>query len=347
MDANLLNLYKLLDPKNPIEPKKSSMHPAAIEALKSTGWEEGAKVPDGLPAYFSEVLKYLELPKNYNSIKTAMEHEEVTTTLRNALKMTKEISEADDLVEGKLVDMLGPEEENPTPASQAIRQGARDALLNKMKNQEMQNPAEEEEDFSDLEDSEPVKEEAPVNKAPQLLICPCCKCDLTKDYTHPQVTEDEQRRYLIYILGGPAFKKEYQIWNGLITVTFAATGPKEEDLFTELYAMEYKNGLLSVPSVGNKKFNQYHVALSLSDIKYAPELGINSPVVPSIWSHTFNPTPGVPRLKRFIDDWYSQTITNLETQYSLVSAWISFNDLLIKLQQELYNKDFWSGATLG
>lgn len=346
MDANLLNLYKLLDPKNPIELKKSSMHPAAIEALKSVGWDEGSKVPGGLPNYFNEVLEYLKIPKNYTSIATAMKYEEVTKTLENAIRMTKEIEDAENIVEGKLTDLLGDVVEN-NEASLEIRRGAKEAFVQQMKEQEMQAVTE---DFSDLETSDKSIEEpaSPVPDTPPApIICPCCKCDLTIDYTPPKVTEAEQRKYLIYILGGPAFKKEYKLWNGLITVTFAATGPREEDLYAELYAMEYKAGLLSVPSLSSRKFNQWHVALSLSNLEYAPELQKAPLTVPSIWSSLFDPDPDTPRLKKFIDKWYSKTITNLETQYSLVAAWLEFNELLIRLQQELYNQDFWKGATLG
>lgn len=346
MDANLLNLYKLLDPKSPIELKKSSMHPAAIEALTSVGWEAGMKVPGGLPEYFAKVLDYLQLPKNYTNIAVAMKYEEVAKTLENAIRMTKEIQDAENIVEGKLTDLLGEVVEN-NDASVEIRRGAKEALVQQMKEQEMEAVTE---DFSDLETDTPEEPASPdpaQNVTPVLTICPCCKCDLTVDYTAPKVTEAEQRDYLIYILGGPAFKKEYKLWNGLITVTFAATGPREEDLFTELYAMEYKEGLLSVPSVSNRKFNQYHVALALTKLEYAPELQKVAPTVPSIWSSLFDPDPDVPRLKKFMDKWYSKTITNLETQYSLVAAWLEFNNLLIQLQQELYNKDFWKGATLG
>lgn len=347
MDANLLNFYKLLDPKNPIELKKSSMHPAAIEALKSAGWDQGSKVPGGIPDYFNAVLEYLKIPKNYTSIAAAMKYEEVSKTLENAIRMAKEIDDAENIVEGKLTDLLGEEIEG-NQASAEIRRGAREALLNQLKEQELKS-VEEEEDFSDLETEEEESVEPPAEVTPKssgLIVCPCCKCDLTKDYNEPEITEEEQRNYLIYILGGPAFKKEYKLWNGLMTVTFATTGLKEEELYTELYAMEYKDSFLSVPSVGNKKFNLWHVALSLSSIEYAPELQMNSPTVPSIWSSMFNPEPGIPRLKKFIDNWYSKTITNLETQYSMVSAWLKFNDLLIALQHKLYDKDFWSGPTL-
>ena len=343
MDANLLNLYKLLDPKNPTEVKKSSMHPAAIEALTKAGWDQGSKIPNGLPTYFSEVLKYLKLPKNYTSIGIAMQYEEVSKTLENALRMTKEIEDAENVVEGKLTDLLGEVNEN-NEASVEVRRGAKEAMIQQIKEQELQ-AVEEKEDFSDLETEESPKEPEPEKPA-MPMICPCCQCDLTKDYTAPQITESEQRAYLIYILGGPAFQKEYKLWNGLMTVTFRATGPKEEDLFTELYALDFKNKLLDIPAIASNKNDQYHVALAISDLKYAPELGKESPVVPSIWSPMFDPEPNIPRLKKFMDLWYDEVISNLEVRYRLVAAWLEFNNLLIRLQQELYNKDFWSGVTL-
>ena len=148
-------------------------------------------------------------------------------------------------------------------------------------------------------------------------------------------------------MGGPAFTKTYSLWGGACSVVFKATKNHEEDLFTELYAKDLREGRLETALIAQKKFNQYHLALSLSKLIYNSSVGIPSPVVPSVWSTDFDPADGKLRLQNFMEKWYLNTIESVEMENALIVEWRKFNDLLVQLQQELYRRDFWTGATSG
>ena len=340
MNEELLKLHEVLDIANPV-PLSKSTRPWVVECLKSVGWNEGDRVPGGLQNYFASVFKALNLPKTPDSIKRAIEHDEVRMTLATAIHRVYEMDHAAQVAEEKFADFVGNADTN-NPLMRQIYEEAVKAETAKIKNTTPEEPKEPEEDFSDLE--EPEKPALQGDYAP-LPICPCCQWDLTKPYNSPEITDQERRDYLIYVMGGPAFAKKYDLWGGQCSVVFKAPKNQEEDLFVEQYAKDLREGRMEAAIIAQKKFNQYHLAMSIAQLTFHPGLGIQNPVVPSIWSSDFDPSKDKLRLQNFMEKWYLNTVESVELESALMTEWRKFNDLLVQLQQELNRRDFWNGAT--
>lgn len=341
MNEELLKLNEILDTTEPVELSKST-RPWVIECLKEVGWNEGDRVPGNLQNYFASVFKVLDLPKTPDSIQKAIEHEEVRMTLMSAIRRVYEKDNATKVAEEKFADFAGSENSD-NPLMRQIFEEAVKAEAIKIQNDAPEKK--EEEDFSDLE-GEPESEKSVLGgEYARLPICPCCQWDLTKPYNPPDITDTERRNYLLYVMGGPAFTKKYDLWGGQCSVVFKTIKGKEEDLFVEQYAKDLRDGKLDTTRIAQKKFNQYHLALSISRLTYNPNLGIPSPIAPSVWSSDFDPTPDKLRLQNFMEKWYLNTVDSIEFESALMTEWRKFNDLLLQLQQELNRRDFWNGAT--
>lgn len=339
MNEELLKLNEILDTSDPVELSKST-RPWVIECLKEVGWNEGDRVPGNLQNYFASVFRVLGLPKTPDSIHKAIEHEEVRMTLTSAIRKVYEKDNATKVAEEKFADFAGSENSD-NPLMRQIFEEAVKAEAAKIQNDTPEKKEEPEEDFSDLEQEQ---EQAPPTFT-SLPICPCCQWDLTKPYNSPEITDKERRAYLLYVMGGPTFTRKYDLWGGQCSVTFKTTSTQDEDLVIELYAKDLREGKLETTAIAQKKFNQYHLALSLSKLTFNPGLGIPSPVVPSVWSSDFDPTSDKLRLQKFMEKWYLNTIESVELESALMIEWRKFSDLLVQLQQELNRRDFWNGAT--
>lgn len=333
MNADLLNLAQILDPENPVR-LRASARPWVVESLTAVGWTTGERVPGGLPDYFSEAMRLLELQPTPESIKTLCEMEEVRITLQSALRRVHELDHLNEEADARIRDMLGDEPAQGNDAVNVIRNAAKQAIAAQIQAKKVP----EEEDFSDLE---PPAKEQPV----AMPVCPRCHWDTGKPYIPVEMTQEDQRNYLIYVLGGPAFMKSFTLWGGLCTVTMKTNSNREEDLFTEQYAKDYTSGQLSVPILAQRRYDQYHAALGVAKIQFSPAVNRPPIPVPSIWSSEFEPADGDTRLARFMKKWYEQCITSVELQNELTAQWKEFNTLLTRLQQELHNPDFLKGAT--
>lgn len=337
MNAEIMNLHSILDIKNP-KSLTPSARPWLLEALRGVGWEEGSRVPGGLPEYFAAVFKLLDLPAKPQSVEEVLKLEEVRLTLQSAMQRIQEKEQANSLAEEQVQGVFG-DADLSNPAMKTLREGALKAKAEQLRAQEEVFT----EDFSDLEE----EEAAPVKETVHLAACPCCHWDMNKEYESPELSTEDQRNYLLYVLQGPAFQKTYNLWNGLCTATFKTTTTREEELFTEQYAKDYTDGKISVPVIANQKFEIYHLALSLAGLEFAPELKLVSPPIPSIWSDRFKPDEKETRLSKYMREWFSVCITSRELQNALISSLQDFHDLMRSLQQELYRRDFWSGKTSG
>lgn len=342
----LLGFYELLDVKNPV-PVSKAAKAMVKEQLHKFGWEDGDPIPGNLKGYFGAVFQELNLPNRPSSIDQVMGIEEVYATVASAIKRVHDATHAQTIAEQNIANILGPIHEAPTQIERDIHDAAVKAEEVRLK--EFESSPVEEEDFSDLEKDEEEDEVSEKEKeilSSRLPLCPCCHWDLTKPYDLNKVQPEEQKKFLAYVLGGPAFRKKYTVWNGLCEVILKASGNREEELFTEQYSLDYRSGLLDVASIAQRKYNQYHVALSIDRVTYNSRTGITSPVVPSIWSDMFEPTDDKTRLRRFLDEWFLPTFPSFELQNMLVEIWRDFNRVLIDMQYLLSNENFWDGGNL-
>lgn len=345
---HLLSFYDILDVQNPV-PVSKAAKAMVKNQLRAFGWEDGDPIPGNLKGYFSAVFQELNLPNRPASIDQVVGIEEVYTTVASAIKRVHDAAHAQSVAEKNISDILGPMAATSSQIEKDIREAAIKAEEVRIK--EFESEPVDEEDYSDLESTEATndtpeeEEESLISK--RLPLCPCCHWDLTKPYDLNKVQPDEQKKFLAYVLGGPAFRKKYTVWNGLCEIVLKASGNKEEELFTEQYSLDYHNGLLDVASIAQRKYNQYHVALSLDRITYNPKTGITSPIVPSIWSDMFEPVDGKTRLRRFMDEWFLPTLPSFELQNILVEVWRDFNRVLIEMQYLLSNENFWDVGNLG
>lgn len=342
--AQLLSFYELLDVEHPVEVSKAAKA-MVKDQLRGFGWEEGDPIPGNLKNYFGAVFQELGLPNRPTSIDQVKDIEEVYMTVSAAIKHVHDAVHSQTVAEENISSLLGPLDANASQIEKDIHEAAVKAEEVRLREYQAK-PVEPEEDYSDLEQDVPEQDEPKADLSHlSIPLCPCCHWDLTKPYDINNAQPDEQRKFLVYVLGGPAFKKKYVIWNGLCEVVLKATGNKEEELFIEQYSIDYRSGLLEVPSIAQRKYNQYHVALSIDKITYNKEAGLASPAVPSIWSDIFKPTEDKTRLKRFIDEWFLTTLPSFELQNMLVEIWRDFNKTLIQMQYLLSNQNFWGKGT--
>jgi len=347
MNADLLNLHKILDIQKPVS-LRATAGAWVRESLKEVGWKEGGAIPGQLPEYFGAVFQTLGLPSRPDSVRAALKHPEVLLTLQSAVRKIQEKENALTAAEESLGDQFRITDEDQGVMRQ-IKEAAIQAEVDRIQSEAriLEDEASEEELEEELEElEEPKPSPLAINNA-QLppAVCPCCKWNLSQEYTPAELDLSDQRAYLVYVLGGPAFTKTYSCWGGLCQVTFKTSSSEEEELFIELFSKEQQEQKLNIIPVANRKFNQYHTALSLKAIQYAPEVQLTAPVVPSVWSFEFNPDTTHTRLEYFMEKWYNRMITSVELQQELIEHWKEFNRLLIRLQQELYDKDFWHGPT--
>lgn len=339
---HLLSLYEILDVNKPVQVSKAAKA-MVREQLHSFGWEDGDPIPGHLKDYFSAVFEELGLPNRPSSIDLVKDIEEVRMTVSAAIKRIHDASHAQNVAEQNIAELLGPLDANASAIERDVHEAAVKSEEVRLKSMESDD-TEDDEDYSDLED-ESVEEEVPSVLSDRLPLCPCCHWDLTKPYDINKIQPDDQKRFLMYVLGGPAFTKKYTIWNGLCEVVMKASGNREEELFIEQYAKDHNDGLLEVAAINQRKYNQYHVALSLDRITFNPRTKMTSPVVPSIWSDSFAPVEGKTRLGRFVNEWFIPTIPSFELQNMLVEVWRDFNRVLLEMQYLLSNENFWDGGT--
>lgn len=336
MNPDILKLGEILDAEHPV-PLASSARPYTISALKSVGWEEGWKIPGGLKEYFAGVFDALGLPHSSESLQHVVGLQEVQLTLQKKIQRVYEKEHAEEIAQQQVKDLLGDTSGINGEILETLKQGAIEAAV---KRSEIPAPEEkkEEEDFSDLETPEP---KAPPK--PQRAYCPCCNWDLSQEYHTVEKDPDDARNFLLYVLGGPSFKKEFTLWNGLCTVTFQTIGNAEEELFSEQYGIDYAENKMNISSLVQHNFNKYHLALSLYSIKFHGAK--QDTEIPSIWSPMFDPVEGKSRLRQFMEKWYNVHIKSFELQKMLFDLLMDFNHYVDSLSKELYRKDFWTGVT--
>lgn len=338
MDSDILALHTLLDVDNPVDlgPATSSW---TIDALKKAGWEEGDKIPGGCPAFFGEVFRILQAPPVPESVLAVMEHPDVLFVFQSAVKVVREKQHVQDTVQAKMPEMFDTSV-TMTPAIQAIRNAAVEAETRRV-----MEAAAVEEDLSDLEEPETeVAEAAP--QTPAIAHCPCCQWDLTQPYNSMELTEDEVRRYLIYVMGGPAYTHTFSLWGGLGEVTFAATTGEDEDLFMEQLARDYALGRAELPAAEARRCDRYRVVLSLKSITFNSGTSSRHIQAPGVWQDPYAPTQELSRLERYINNWYTKQISSVELHNMLVVLWQDFSRRIGLLRRELYRPDFWTGVSL-
>ena len=345
MNAELLNLHSILDINNTV-PLRASAGAWVRDSLKTAGWEEGQNIPGNLPEYFGAVFSALSLPSRPSSVQAALQRPEVLLTLQSAIKKIQQKANAEAAALEQIPENLRPQEGDSEIQRQIKQQNMEQVMRQIQADTEILEEELEDEDLDeDLEDgSEPDTHVLSGPEGP--THCPCCRWNLAEEYTPPVLPLEEQRAYLVYILGGPAFKKSYPIWGGLCTVTFKTISSQEEELFTELYSKDHLSQKLDIAPIANRKYYQYHTALSLHSISFDPAVGRTAPPVPSIWSSEFEPDKEHTRLEQFLSKWFTKQAVSIELQNELIAYWRQFDQLLNRLQQELYRRDFWTGLTL-
>lgn len=335
LNPDLINLHSVLNITNPV-PLRASAAGWVKEALKTVGWEEGDLIPAGLPEYFGAVFKVLGLPSTPASVHQAMAEEAVQLTLKSALRKIKDKVNAEETALSNLGEQFR-EQADDSEVSRQIKQKALAAEMERIQKEEA--VLDEEDDLED--DLEDGSEAAPPPQPAGL--CPCCGWNQAKPYESPELDITDQRGYLIYVLGGPAFTKEYKLWNGRCTVTFQTLDSQTEELFTEQYSKDYSSGVINIPLIAQRRYAIYHTALAIKRFYYDPKLQLTPPPVPSIWSDSFTPEDGKTRLARYMSEWFYKSVVSIELQNELLTKWREFNQLVNRLQQELYHQDFWGG----
>lgn len=347
--TELLQYQNLLDTSNPTE---AGGTPWVEECLSKVGWKKGDPIPGGMGEYVAAILDHLKLKKTSKNVKDIFNIDEVKASVQGAIRAVYEVKHADEVAKEKAKELMGDNVDFSNPLMKKLYDAAVRASEKAIK--ENVQPDQETKVISPEEANTVMKDTAaivitqaeekksePVNS---VKICPCCGIDLTQPYEPVKITDADKRAYLMHVVGGARFYKEFPLWGGMATVILQTTTPEEEELFNEYYS-QYTSEYRSTGDFNRltQHYQKCRLAVLLKEITFTVP---NTPPIksPGIMSDLFKPEEGKTRLQTYIEKWYDKTIVSLPLQTALNGALESYLKTMSELQQCLNDKDFWSGG---
>lgn len=343
MNQEILDCQKYLDPSKPVNVTSNDVK----NYLKELGWEEGDKIPSGMPEYTSHVLVAMGKPVTIKSLEDMFKDETVIMTLKSALQKTKLIVNNKDTVEKRVDELMGDAQYNNDTGAELKKMAEIIAKKQLEKEAEM-NVKDDDDGIEGLEEigedtvekTEDSTEEYKNNNEVKEHVKLCPRCGLVLDVPYdPFPTTDEDRiSYAYSLLGGTDFTKTYKVADGLLAITYKVPTAYIQRMIEDQlkYDTEKKRTLSYDQSYVNAV--RYGLAASLVSVKALKGLD-NNAVVPDIEDPRFE-TYGDTNILAFTK-YIENNVIKSGTRESLFrSTYSDFVRLQAQLQHEMKAENF-------
>lgn len=347
--TELLQYQNILDTAHPTE---AGGTPWVEDCLSKVGWQKGDPIPGGMGEYVAAILDHLKLKKTSKNVKDVFNIDEVKASVQSAIRAVYEVKHADEVAQERAKELMGGDADFSNPLIQKLYNAAVRASEKAIK--ENTDTTKEAEVISTEEANTVMKENAatvvikPVEEKTEATMslnkCPCCGLDLTKPYNPLEITDVDKKAYLMHVVGGARFYKEFPLWGGMATAVLQTTTPEEEELFNEYYS-QYTSEYRTTGDFNRltQHYQKCRLALILKEISF--KVPNTVPIkTPGIMADAFKPENGKTRLQTYIEKWYDKAIISLPLQSALNNALEEYLKLMAELQQALNDKDFWNGG---
>lgn len=346
--TELLQYQNLLDTSNPTE---AGGTPWVEECLSKVGWKKGDPIPGGMGEYVAAILDHLKLKKTSKNVKDIFNIDEVKASVQGAIRAVYEVKHADEVAKEKAKELMGDNADLDNPLIKKLYDAAvranEKAITKGTKISETTTVISPEE-ASTILTEESKKTESVEELSPKTTVygtCPRCGLNLNEPFRQPELTLEEKRNYLMHVVGGARFYKEYPLWGGAVSVLLQTPTMEEESVFEEYYGHfinQYRsdNDFQKLTS----HYQECRLALLLKELRMNNRVIASSP---GILADSFQPKDGKTRLQLYIETWYRKTVTSSEMRDALNSALDKYLQDMSLLQQALYSQDFWKGEIAG
>ena len=347
MNTDILNCQKLLHPDQPTEVTSEDIKPY----LKELGWQEGDKIPGGMPAYTTEVLKLLNKPVSMRSIGSFFQDETVQITLKSALIKTKMFVEDKQNMDAKVSELVPNMDEMHDNAKELIRALAEKAVDEKIASAAKEDIVTEEPAIDGLSDVGPEEEtstadpvsikenDIPIQTNDYKPICPRCLWNLAEPYEPYPVTDEDKLEFAYSILGGTDFIKSYVTAHNLLEITYKAPTAYISRMIEhqlKIDAINERNADYSEPYANATR---YGLAASLYKVKALRGIDANPPI-PDIYDERFISVTGDTPLylyTRYIEE---NVIKSTVREGFFRETYSEFVHLQIQLQKTIDSENF-------
>lgn len=176
----------------------------------------------------------------------------------------------------------------------------------------------------------------------------CVQCGF--DQTQPSLPVDDVDKFVFVqsVLGGVPFQKVYKVLGGSLFVTLRSITPKEKDVIFKQTQKEAENNELLSPMERTEQILRYMLCLRIIKIE-GRNLSHDLPDSLEGWITSFKEagydTDSQPPLKLIADYLYENIIKTESMHRLLAGLSAEFARLLVKLEVNFQNPDFWKGIT--
>ncbi len=181
-----------------------------------------------------------------------------------------------------------------------------------------------------------------VEETKTLQLCPKCGFNLKNEPVKP--TEDDKQQYLRCVLGDKLFEKDYNLYNGAMSITFRARNVKQSELILDTMQARIAAGKLSVANVPHYVYEmtRYQLTISVVAIKLRDGEAKTFAPVDKKDLETYGAT-GVNNLLEYAYDYkfgnWPDALLN-----SVIQVHREFEKLIEILAGRVMDSDFWTSA---
>ena len=344
MNQEILDCQKYLDPTKPVDVTSQDVK----HYLKELGWEEGDKIPSGMPEYTTHVLSAMKKPVSMKSLEDMFKDETVVLTLKSALQKTKLIVNNKNTVEERTKELLGDAEfKNDTGAE--LKKVA-EIIAKKQLEKEAKMDVTDTVTIDGLDDVpvqndtvDNIKEDVNVEEtshehSKNLAVCPRCGLKLNAPYDPFPVTDADRVSYAYSLLGGTDFTKTYKVADGLLEITYKVPTAYVQRMIEDQLKIDSNKGRVATYDQSFVNSVRYGLAASLVSIKSPTILDNNNPILEITSSH-FEST-GETNLLLFTKYIENDIIKSGTREYLFRSTYSDFVRLQVQLQHEMKAENF-------
>lgn len=318
------------------------------EQLEALGWKDGDPVPniaDAIAAIQNDAASYLPDP-NMPQVPMPKEIDirSLSPERRAALQQEMQKMMADDL---RLQQIQAQQLEDPTNPEvnrqiESLLSGNNEVkLVPPTPRQETSEPAPAGSSASMLQPAAAAPQ-ASLTGADMTVLCRNCNHVADKDPI--EVTEEDKKAFVLMMITGKPFVKQYDLLNGAVQVIFRSLSRVELDLAVSQTGCDMRDNLIASANDFLRTNQNYEMAMSLRRIQAGNQTvrDFEDSLDTVKWDA---PLPGQPLqtvLKTYAP--YVMEAVGSASTYRLISQlYVRFYTLLRRLEENCFNADFWKG----
>lgn len=356
MDAEILKCQVYLHPEEPVDVTSEDVK----KYLKVLGWEEGDKIPGGMPEYTSHVLKAMGKPVTVKSLSDMFADETVQVTLKSALNKVKLNVVTQDTIDSKFNELVGDTSTLSEGTVESIKALADIVAKKEVEKEAKEKAAEHIVDTEgiegleevgtddvpssdvteDVEDNTEMTDDSETNEVLEenRHVCPRCGFVLSNKYIPFPVTDEDRIQYVYSVLGGTPFSKTYNVADGLLSITYTVPTAYLNRQVEDQLKYDSHAGRAQTYDQSFVTSIRYGLAISLTNVKSNYGLDKNVPILPvtDVRFKNEDETP-IRKYTKYIED---EVIGSGTRETFFRSTYNDFVRLQVQLQNELKAENF-------